>query len=272
MSKKRNLTPRNANNSLDDEINIKDYPYYKNIPIDKISQKQKKILDIHKISKDINKSEPLISSPSSNPISPGSDIIIPRQEYITVYDEAPIRSLPTFNLVPVENEINTYQLDVKSTQDILLDLLNQIEENNKKLNEQQQCIVANEETLHQQTMKIDETNNIIHNNTSYINQQLAAYNHNIQVLHHQGGQYNMNNNEILKQGQIIMGLNSQVEQLQSQVTQLHQDLESYQQQIAYHGTMLSAFNTMIQNPEYFTQLMTVAMNNNVNTYEDQNNY
>lgn len=82
----------------------------------------------------------------------------------------------------------------------------------------------------------------------------------------------MNNNEILKQGQIIMGLNSQVEQLQSQVTQLHQDLESYQQQIAYHGTMLSAFNTMIQNPEYFTQLMTVAMNNNVNTYEDQNNY
>ena len=273
MSKRRNQTPRNINN-LDDEINAQDFPYYSTIPIDEVSLKQKRLINSYKKTKDVDKTPPLLSSPGSNPISPSSysDVILPRQESISIYDGAPLRPLPTFNLVPVENEKNTYQIDVKSTEDILSELLNQIDANNKKLSEQEQYIAANEETLRNQSMRIEETGNIINNNTGYINQQTAAYNHNVQIIHQQVGQYNVNNNEILKQGQIVTSLNNQVQQLQGQITQLHLDLESYQQQIAYHGTMLSAFNTMIQNPEYFTQLMTVAMNNNVTTYEDQNNY
>lgn len=273
MGKRRNQTPRNINN-LDDEVNVRDFPYYSTIPIDEVSLKQKRLINRYSNVKDVNKTPPLLSSPGTDPISPGSysDVIIPRQESISVYDGAPLRPLPTFNLVPVENEKNTYQIDVKSTEDILSELLNEIEANRKKIEEQEQYIAANEETLRNQSMRIEETSNIINNNTGYINQQMAAYNHNVQILHQQVGQYNLNNNEILKQGQIVTSLNNQVQQLQSQITQLHLDLESYQQQIAYHGTMLGAFNTMVQNPEYFTQLMNMAMNSNVNPYENQDTY
>jgi hypothetical protein len=279
MSKKQNQTPRDTKN-LDDEINIQDFPYYSTIPIEEIALKQKRRINSYNNnsnnnnSNNINKTQPLLTSPGSNPTSPSSysDIIIPRQESINVYDGAPFRPLPTFNLVPVENEKNTYQLDVKSTEDALSDLLNNIEANNHKLYEQQQYIAENEETIRNQSVRIEESKNIINNNTGYINQQIAAYNHNVQIIEQQISQYNVNNNEILKQGQIIMGLNNQVQQLQSQITQLHLDLESYQQQIAYHGTMLGAFNTMIQNPEYFTQLMSMSMNNNVNMYENYDTY
>ena len=55
----------------------------------------------------------------------------------------------------------------------------------------------------------------------------------------------------------------QITEYQAHIEQLQSELESYNQQISYHNSMLNAFNTVTQNPEYFMQLMAATMCNPV---------
>ena len=68
--------------------------------------------------------------------------------------------------------------------------------------------------------------------------------------------------------QEIESLNEQLTTTYTELEDVKLQVEGNMNQLVYHGTMLNAFNTVIQNPEYFTQLMSPY---NVNPYTNYNN-
>jgi flagellar biosynthesis chaperone FliJ len=46
---------------------------------------------------------------------------------------------------------------------------------------------------------------------------------------------------------------------QAVLYEVQKQVENAQNQLGLHGTMLNAFNIMLQNPEYFTNMMSVAL-------------
>lgn len=234
--------------NLDDEINIRDYPYYRFIPIQSISVRQKQML---------------------NRIKSQNNVIVPYEQTIIPALVQPIIQNPEFVDMPtikVEPESNywnkvdytQYQEDISKLQSELASLKEEIESNYNRINEQQQAIHSNELTLEDQSSQINSNAGKIEDNNSLIHQQIAAYNHNITVLQGQCAQSATNHNEILKQQQTLYNLQYQTSQYQSHLQQIQYETEQCQQQLAYHGSMITAFNTLIQNPQYFAQLMSMA--------------
>ena len=265
MSKRRDKVFNQMYANADEEVNTTDYPYYRTIPIQSVSIKQKQMLDKFKIVKEVTRvsetilpAQPVYQSPQPQP----------------VYEE-----LPTFNLVKVEGT-NIYKVDMplplsedlkKQEQQRMeleqqrmeleqqqVELEQEIRKNADIIEGQKQAVATNELTLQEQAGQIQSNNVAIQHNHHYIQQQIAAFNHNSGILTNQYNQYNLNNAEIMKQQETLNTQYNQITEYQAQIQYLQSEMESYQQQLAYHGTMITAFNTLIQNPQYFTQLMAAA--------------
>lgn len=293
MSKERNRTFNQMYANADDEVNTSVYPYYRTIPIQGISEKQQKMLERFRVVSFERKglSTPLGSAQDVNSSSVYEEqTIIPAMPVTPVYHNPQgYENLPTFNMVKVENS-NIYRVDMseyeqrrsedlKKLETRLAELEQEIKNKSDIVNGQIQAIETNYNTIQQQIEKIHSNNLTIQSNNNFIQQQISAYSHNTAVIHNQCAQYNANNTEIIKQQQTLTTQYNQIGEYQSQIEQLQGELGDYQQQISYHGTMLTAFNTLIQNPAYFTQLMTAAsmasftpgMITEVNDVQDETN-
>jgi predicted RNase H-like nuclease (RuvC/YqgF family) len=208
--------PNPSKMSYDHKINIKDYPFYKFIPIEHISQKQKLLLN--KTPVEYSKKSSSNGELSQNCNSP--------YEYSEEYNE-PIKQLET-----------TYK---------------DIQENIMKQNEQ---------ILEEQREKIKIHNDIIQNNIVQINETIRVYSNNVESINYQIYQMYYNNNEIVKQQDILESLNTQLLDTYQQVDDVNAQLVQLQQELEYHSSILTSFNTVIQNPDYFAQLMNIVMTYN----------
>lgn len=220
MPRSKNKTPLI---NLDEEINIKDYPYYQYIPIKSIAEKQKKLIPVSVV-----------------PVS-----VIPVIHHIDnsqTYAEA-------VNANIVSEQQCDYAAEIASLEQRSLEINADIQKGLVTLYEQQQQINTNQRTIQEQTVSID-------NNTDVINKQLVAFNHNTNAVAYQYNQINDMNIQIHNLNQAIIGLNNEITNKQTELDTTQKQLDDIQNQIAYHGNMLNAFNTMMQNPQYFIQMMS----------------
>ena len=246
---RRNPVPSQPAYNSKDEINTNNYPYYPTIPIQYISNRQQQMLDKHKIKKD----EPFDVT--------GGDCIPEEKQ----------PPFPLFNLVQKPGE-NFYRIDEKQWQyeqqqnekqqeqqnEKQQEQQKLYQENTEKINDQLSTISANDITIGQQAHTMYSQNETIQNGVAHIQQQLYVYNNNQSIIGHQDYTYKNNAFYITKQEENLEVLKYQVQEYEEQIEQLTQEIESQQQQISYHGSMLSAFNTMIRNPAYFTQLISMS--------------
>jgi DNA repair exonuclease SbcCD ATPase subunit len=266
---KSNRTPSNMKYNYDDEVNIGYHPFYRHIPIEKISEKQKQMISRHKIVQVINQ-EPHYSIPEPEPLP---------ERHNNVSPSSPIESFSSFE------EEDDYQSKIKALEEMLEDLKKKVDKNAEFLEGQTQAINVNAKTLEDQAARIVSTNDAIQHNSNFIQQQLQAFAHNNNVLYEQTHYINSYNYNIHIQKEKLDQMNIEIEQKQTQLNELQtqldctqeqidstqQQLDSYQQQITYHGTMLGAFNTLVQNPQYFSQLMSFASGINPDTQNYQIN-
>lgn len=271
MRKRRNQTPVSPTYNLDDEVNVREYPYYRNIPIKSIGEHQQRMRQPYN-------SPPLLPAPTHHHI-PYEEFPPLRSKYDNhqehnnyeeynaqqEYSEPP---LPVFNLIPVPGE-NVYRVDMRTMEEKLDEMRREIDANTEKLAEQHRAISVNEESIQKQAHTINTQNGTIHNNTAYIQQQLTAYNHNVSIIQQQTYTYQNNATYITSQQDTLSSLQSQILECEEQLEQLKQETETYQQQSAYHGSMLNAFTTMLQNPQYFTQLMAMSLSSMMPPDADQ---
>jgi DNA repair exonuclease SbcCD ATPase subunit len=266
MSKSKDKQFVTMYSNEDEEVNIKNYPYYRTIPIQSITNKQQKIMDKSNV---VTESKKVTESQLERPTYK-SILTHPEYESKGVYE-----GLPTFNLVKVEGT-NVYKVDMpeyqsedlKNLEKQLSELEEEIKKNAIIIDGQKNAIDTNELTIQEQTGQIHTNNATIQHNHHHIQQQLATFNHNTAILNGQCNQYNLNNSEIMKQQETLNTQYNQIVEYQNQIGQFQSELESYQQHLSYHGTMLTAFNTLIQNPQYFTQLMAAAASVNPDTMTD----
>jgi hypothetical protein len=173
--------------------------------------------------------------------------------------------LPIINLVPTEQP-NVYRVDLERTErykaeqdeliacqeQILTHNHNKIWEQNAFLDKQKETIKQNEEQIAKQDEYIEYQIGAIHNYDTHIQQQIYNYNINLTYISQQAQQLEHQKQQIEQQQETIR---TQQEEIDSQ----KEELEQLRSQLAYHNQMLGAFNTMVQNPEYFTQLMGSIM-------------
>ena len=258
MRKRRNQNIDSQTYNLDDEVNVREYPYYRNIPVKAISERQRQMLQRY------NSPAPLPPPVTHHNIPYDQFPSLPNrstydeqeQEEYRDYNEHP--PIPVFNLIPIPGE-NAYRVDMQTMEEKLEDMRREIDANAEKLAEQQRAMAVNNESIQKQVETINTQNGTIQNNVVYIQQQLQAYNHNVGIIQQQSYTYQSNNTHIVSQQETLGGLQSQILECEEQLEQMKQETESYQGQLAYHGTMLNAFNTMMQNPQYFTQLMAMSL-------------
>jgi predicted RNase H-like nuclease (RuvC/YqgF family) len=221
--------PNPSKMSYDHKINIKDYPFYKFIPIEHISQKQKLILN--KRLAEYNKHSSSIDQLSQ------------------MYEECPISPQQLHNCNSPYEYSEEYNEPIKQLETTYKD----IQENNMKQNEQ---------ILEEQREKIKIQNDIIQNNIVQINETISVYSHNVESIKYQVYQMYYNNTEIVKKQDILESLNTQLLDTYQQVDDVNAQLVELQQELEYHSSILTSFNTVIQNPEYFAQLMNMVMTYN----------
>jgi hypothetical protein len=240
MRKNTHPNPRTTE-SYSAEINTDNYPYYRFIPVAHIEEKQRKIIDRYRIAQEV-KAPPYSYSAA-----------------VPYYEEAIPQNLPILDLVPTEKP-NTYEVDLRNLEDKLHKVQDEIDVNSYKITQQEEQLEENDKKLAQQAQQLNSNSAVIQNNTVYIQQQIHCYTHNASVIHQQGTTIHNQNAEIAANQEQIHSLQEQIYDLQAQV-------ESCQGQLAYHASMLSAFNTLMQNPAYFSQLMVSAMGQQPETVE-----
>jgi hypothetical protein len=220
MSKKNCNTPRRSE-VYTSEINTDNYPFYRFVPVPTIGEKQQKILERYQIVKKLN--EPYYTYPDT----------------IVTYEDPP------------------HTVDVESLEDNEINKM--IESNRYILDAQRAEIEDNKMTLEEQSKQIQAQNSVIKNNGAYIQQQVYCYSHNTSVISNQCSYVLQQNAEINSNQELISSLQTQVTEIEQQVLSLQQQVEIYQSQLNYHASMFTAFNTLLQNPDYFSQLMVMAM-------------
>lgn len=228
--------------SYDQEINVQDYPYYRFIPIGHISQKQQNILNRAPV--EYVKREPLLEPPP-------------------MYEERQMPPPPPQEYYHQQQDYqhDRYQLEaeLKNLQGQLERLYEDVQDAASKLDGQELEIKRNEDILAEQQTKIEQQKSVIDHNIAQINTTIQTYSHNASAMNYQAQQIHWNNGEIYRQQQVLESLNTQVASTQQQVEDVNAQLVQAQQELAYHQSMLSAFNTMIHNPQYFVQLMSSAI-------------
>jgi hypothetical protein len=252
MRKRRNPNPSPPTYTLEEEINTKNYPYYRTIPLKHISDKQYQILDRHNVLSTVPSEEP--PKHQSYNVEYDNSITeyngsIPEQQVPEQY----VAPIPVFNLIQNPGE-HFYRVNMPQQPPH-----QGIDANDKKLNAQEEIINANNASIAKQVEIIHTQNITINRNNAYIQQQMYAYSNNLGIVQQQSDTYQTNASYITEQEQTIESLKEQVQDYDSQIEQQKQEIEANQQQLAYHSTMLSAFNTMLQNPAYFTQLVSMSM-------------
>lgn len=242
MTRRRNKTPiLNKPVSLDDEINVKDFPYYPYIPIKTISDKQRKPMQRYKIIQRVE--EPNIKTETTTLILPPTQKYVESEDKINILD-----TVPQYK----------YETEMQEMEKRLSDINEEIQQNLQKLYQHQQTINANEHYIQEQTLIIDKNRKVIDTNNEYINQQILSYNHNANILTTQYNQVNGFNGEVNRLSQILGELQGQITDAQSELQDLNTQIDDAKNQMGYHGIMLSAFNIMMQNPQYFMQMLATA--------------
>jgi hypothetical protein len=268
MHKRHTQTPIQASYNLDNEVNVKEYPYYRNIPIESIAERQQQMLQQY--------NSVAVCNTSVTPFAPFAPITSVESLYEEqkeqkeqreqreqreqpLYTKPPPPSpLPVLHLIKIPGE-NMYRVDIRTMEKKLEDLQREINENTEKLSEQRRAIVLNEESIQKQNHTINKQNNTIQNNVIYIQHQLQAYNYNVEIIHQQVYTYESNNTYIESQKETLNSLQTQILECEEQNKKTYQETEAQQKQITYQKTMLSAFSTMINNPEYFTELISLSL-------------
>lgn len=230
MNKTRQPTPRNTA-GFNDEINVENYPCYRFIPIDHIGDKQRKMIDRYRIAQTVN------------------------EPYYT-YEPQP---LPVLDLVPTAVP-DTYQIDFKNFEEKLDKMRQTVSTNGYTIEQQLDEIERNKRIIEEQTKQMHSQAATIQNNGAYIQQQIHCYSHNNSVINNQCYYVQQQNADIASKQEQISALEGQVVDMNQEITNIQADIESYQNQLNYHASMLSSFNTLLQNPQYFSQLMVAAMN------------
>jgi hypothetical protein len=219
------------------KMNIIDYPYYRTIPIKEISDKQQEILNMYKVIEDNRSIESIVDvRPKCETLSKVKLVKMEGTQFYTV-DMSNCEKIPSENLKTPSETPENYLISLNET----------IKKNIKLLQDQHQQISSNQALIQQQLYTIQTNNN-------YIQEQHNVFNNNSLILNNQ---YNINNIEIAKQQETIAILNNQINEYQTEITNLQTGLDP-QQQLVYHNSMINAFNTVIQNPQYFAQLMATA--------------
>ena len=214
----------------------------------------------------------LIDNHAYYPVSPNAHIRERQHHLRSSYKRhrppTPIEEpLPIINLIPTE-QANVYKLDMpynnptkyKQEQDelimcqeqILTHNNNKIKETNQNIEELQKTIDENEEQIKKQDDYIQYQIGAIHNYDQYIQQQIYNYNINLTYIAQQAQQVENQRHQMEQQQEAIRTQ-------QGEIDAQKEELEQLKSQVAYHNQMLGAFNTMVQNPEYFTQLMGSIM-------------
>jgi hypothetical protein len=222
----RSLGP-SSKNSYDEEINAESYPFYRLIPVKNIALKQEALMNKYK------------STTVIHPVIPS------------------VTQLPVLNVIPT-GQPNHYMIDFpplinKQQPQQPQEHIEQVkEETNYKeqIEEQLEKIKQNEETIQSQLQQINNLQSQIQQLTETQNQHLHCYGYNSAVIQQQAPQIQQNCQTIYEQ-------NVKIEEQRN-------ELMGLQSQINYHQQMLGAFNTMIQNPHYFTQLMMSSMMTSMN--------
>ena len=236
--------PQTSKISYDSEINVQDYPFYRMIPIENISQKQRQILNRSKIVEYVK--APLLPTPEES-----------------YYEE---RAMPaaddTYQQACQCNECNSLAVveNLKDTQEETRSLEDKLEQLHRDIAEQESKIKKNDEILVEQVRQIESQRGVIEHNTACINSTINSYSQNIAAINYQSHQIQVNNAELSRQQQMDYELKSQIAMTQQQLSDIQEQLTSAQHELAYHQSMLGAFNTLIQNPQYFLQLMSAATN------------
>jgi chaperonin cofactor prefoldin len=238
MRKNTRATPRNTE-SYSTEINTDNYPFYRFIPVAHIEEKQCRIMDRYRPVKQAN-------------------VHIYSEPPLPVYTEPLPQNLPILDLVPT-GKPNTYEVDFKNLEDKVLKMQNEIDSNSYTITQQEEHIDENYKTLAQQAHQLHSNTTTIQNNGAYIQQQIHCYTHNTSIINHQCSIVQQQNTEIATKQEQIENLNTEIASVEDKLRSLQEQIESYQGQLNYHASMLTAFNTLIQNPQYFSQLMMTAM-------------
>jgi len=262
MHKRHTQTPIQASYNLDNEVNVKEYPYYRNIPIESIAERQQQMLQQY--------NSVAVCNTSVTPFAPFAPITSveslyeeqkeqKEQKEQPLYTKPPPPSpLPVLHLIKIPGE-NMYRVDIRTMEKKLEDLQREINENTEKLSEQRRAMVLNEESIQKQFQIISKQNTTNNNNIVCIQQQLQGYNYNDRLIQQQIYTYQSNNAYIESQNETLDSLQTQILECEEQNKKTYQETESYQRQMAYQKTMLSTFNTMINNPEYFTELISLSL-------------
>lgn len=240
MNKNSRNTPRNTS-GLVDEINVDNYPYYRFIPIDHIGEKQQRMIDRYRIAQKVKEPSYTYEEPPAR------------------YEEPIPHNLPILDLVPTDKP-NTYQVDFKNLEDKVREMRETIDSNSYLIEQQSQEIASNKSIIEEQVQQLQTQAVTIQNNGAYIQQQLHCYSHNNSVINNQCYYVQQQNAEIASKQEQLNSLQSQKDDIEQEIKNLQADIESYQGQLNYHASMLSSFNTLLQNPGYFSQLMMAAMN------------
>jgi hypothetical protein len=117
----------------------------------------------------------------------------------------------------------------------------------------------NEEIIKEHENKINEQLQLIQYYASHIDHQVRAYNHNNTIVQQQILSVANNYSVMATHEQQLYYLQQQVEEKQRQLQKLTQELEDTQQKITYNNTILSSFNTMLENPLPFKNLMSAFL-------------
>ena len=239
MRKNTSPHPRTTE-SYSAEINTNNYPYYRFIPVAHIEEKQRKIIDRYRIAQEVKAPQYSYSAP------------------VPYYEEAIPQNLPILDLVPTEKP-NTYEVDLRNLEDKLQKIQDKIDTNSYTIVQQEGRIEDNNKTLSQQAQQLNSNSATIQNNGAYIQQQIHCYTHNATVINHQCSVVQQQNTEIVTKQQEIERLNMEIAMVEEKLQSLQEQIESHQGELNYHASMLTAFNTLIQNPQYFSQLIMTAM-------------
>ena len=243
MHKRHTQAPVQASYNLEDEVNIREYPYYRNIPIESIAERQQQMLQQYNSVTPVMPITPHnITYEESLPLRPTYKEQKEQKEQPLYTKPPPPSPLPVLHLIKIPGE-NMYRVDIRTMEKKLEDLQREINENTEKLSEQRRAMVLNEESIQKQFQRITEQNTT--NNDRLIQQQIYTY--------------QSNNAYIESQNEILSSLQTQILECEEQNEKAKQETEAQQQQMTYQKTMLSAFSTMINNPEYFTELISLSL-------------
>lgn len=182
--------------------------------------------------------------------------------YIAYYKYNPIKEICQKQEKLIENykmiikgEVETNNILSSTGYDSHLECL----ENNNKKDEPEELIQTDDINLEKQQETKNDTESIINNQKEIINnykQQIQDYQ---KQLHDLCYIYNNNLSVVQYQIQQINNTYAELGRLQQTSYMLQNEIKEYEEKMNYHKKMTNAFNTLLENPEYFYQLMIAAM-------------